>query len=146
MNENGNKYALAALKDKRATLAGEIADLKKRLAWRQSQLDHVDATLTIFEPGFDVDAIGVKRPKKRVKLFAQGQLGRTIMDVLRRAEKPTGTHDVVTGLLMALGHEESARNALTPRARSNLAYLQKAKKVTKAGRGMKVVWALENKE
>jgi hypothetical protein len=38
MNENGNQYALAALKDKRATLAGEIVDLKKQLAWRVSQL------------------------------------------------------------------------------------------------------------
>lgn len=98
--DNGNKYALRALKDKRATLAGEIIDLKKRLAWRQSQLDHVDATLTIFQPGFDVDAIGAKRPKKRIKLFAQGQLSRTTQDVLRKAGKPLGVHDVVTGLLM----------------------------------------------
>ncbi len=52
-NELGNRYALHALRDKRATLAGEIADLKKQLAWRVSQLDHVDACLNIFEPGFD---------------------------------------------------------------------------------------------
>ena len=82
MNENGNQYALAALKDKRATLAGEIVDLKKQLAWRVSQLDHVDACLTIFEPGVDVGALGIKRPRKRVKLFRQGELGRLIIDAL----------------------------------------------------------------
>jgi hypothetical protein len=58
-NENGNRYALHALKDKRATLAGEIADLKKQLAWRVQQLDHVDACLTIFEPTGDPAAIPV---------------------------------------------------------------------------------------
>ena len=82
MNEAGNRYALAALKDRRATLAGEIVDLKKQLAWRVSQLDHVDACLTIFEPGFDIKAIGIKRPRKRVKLFRQGELGRLIIDAL----------------------------------------------------------------
>lgn len=73
MNEQGNKYALAALKDRRATLAGEIADLKKQLAWRVQQLDHVDACLTIFEPGFDVAKIGTKLVRRRMKLFRQGE-------------------------------------------------------------------------
>jgi hypothetical protein len=91
MEDLGNKYALAALKNKRATLAGEIAELKKQLAWRVSQLDHVDACLTIFEPGFDVNALGIKRPRKRVKLFRQGELGRLIIDALRRAGKPLST-------------------------------------------------------
>ena len=36
--EAGNRYALHALKDKRATLSGEIGDLKRRLAWRVQQL------------------------------------------------------------------------------------------------------------
>ena len=51
-NENGNRYALSALKDRRATLSGQIYDLKKRLAVAQTQLDHIDACLTIMEyPG-----------------------------------------------------------------------------------------------
>jgi hypothetical protein len=45
--DNGNKYALAALKDRRVTLAGEIYDLKKRLAVAQHALDHIDAAITI---------------------------------------------------------------------------------------------------
>jgi hypothetical protein len=86
-NENGNRRALHALRDKRATLAGEKADLKKQLAWRVSQLDHVNACLTIFEPGFDPDKIGLKRPRTRVKLFRQRELGRPIIDALSKAGK-----------------------------------------------------------
>ncbi|HWA69548.1 MAG TPA: hypothetical protein VG821_06920 [Rhizomicrobium sp.] len=141
MNELGNKYALAALKDKRATLAGEIADLKKQLAWRVQQLDHVDACLTIFEPGFDTAKIGAKRPR-RVKLFRQGELGRLIVDALRRAGKPLGTHQIVTALLAEGGYGESARPGLAPRVRGNLAYLEKAGKIAKAGRGKALVWDL----
>jgi hypothetical protein len=141
MNENGNKYALAALKDKRATLAGEIKDLRAKLQYQVQQLDHVDATLTIFEPGFNVEKIGAKRPR-RVKLFRQGELGRLIMDALRRGRGPLSTAEIVTALLAATGHAESARPALAPRVRGNLAYHERRGSVVKSGRGMSVKWAL----
>ena len=142
MNENGNKYALAALKDKRASLAGEIKLMKTQLADRQEQLAHVDATIKILEPSYDVESIPLKRPLKRVKLFRHGELGRLIIDVLRRAGKPLGTHVIVTGLMAAQGHDESARRALTPRIRGNLAYLQRRDMVEKQGSGASVKWAL----
>jgi hypothetical protein len=140
--ELGNRYALHALRDKRATLAGEIADLKKQLAWRVSQPDHVDACLNTFEPGFDPQKIGLKRPRKRVKLFRQGELGRLIIDALRQAGKPLGTHEVLLALLADSGYGESARPSLAPRTRGNLQYLWKAQKVEKTGHGAKVLWAL----
>jgi hypothetical protein len=142
MENLGNKYALAALKDRRATLAGQIADYKKRLATAQMQLDHIDACLTIFEYEGDPAAIPNKRPRRRVKLFAQGELGQLIRDALRRAGKPLGTHALVTALLEAGGHGESARASLAPRVRGNLAYLETRGAVTKTGRGMAVVWSL----
>jgi hypothetical protein len=141
-SELGNRYALHALRDKRATLAGEIAGLKKQLAWRASQLDHVDACLTIFEPGFDPQKIGLKRPRKRIKLFRQGDLGRLMVDALRRAGKPLGTHEVVSALLAEGGYGESARPSLTPRVRGNLSYLHKSNKVICSGRGKSVGWSL----
>ena len=142
MEEKSNQYALAALKDKRATLAGEIVDLKKQLAWRVSQLDHVDACLTIFEPGFDIKAIGIKRPRKRVKLFRQGELGRLIIDALRRAGKPLGTHEITSALLDASGYGESARAGLGPRVRGNLAYQVRRGTVASTGAGKAIRWTL----
>jgi hypothetical protein len=142
MENLGNKYALAALKDRRATLAGEIADLKRRLQTATIQLDHIDACLTIFEYEGDPAAIPNKRPKRRVKLFAQGELGRLILDALRRAGKPLGTHSIVAALLEAGGHGEASRAALTPRVRGNLAYLEKRRAVTKSGSGTLVRWSL----
>jgi len=142
--ENGNRYALTALKDKRATLAGEIAALKKQIAWRVEALSHVDGCLRLLEPDGDPSTIPAKRPYRRVKLFRQGELGRMILDALRRAGKPLGTHAVVTALLAEGGHSEDARPAMTPRVRGNLCYLEKAGKVNKAGRGKDVVWHLKS--
>jgi hypothetical protein len=142
MEDLGNKYALAALKKRRATLAGEIADLKKRLQVATTQLDHIDACLTIFEYQGDPAAIPAHRPRRRVKLFKQGELGRLILDALRRAGKPLGTHAITTALLEAGGYSESARPSLTPRVRGNLAYQEARKAVTKAGTGKAVVWSL----
>lgn len=140
--ENGNRYALTALKDKRATLAGEIASLKKRLKWAEEALGHVDACLRLMDPDADPSSLPAKRPYQRVKLFRQGELGRMILDALRRAGRPQSTHAIVSALLEAGGHDECARAALTPRVRGNLAYLEKHGKVVKAGRGKAVTWAL----
>jgi hypothetical protein len=142
MNELGNRYALAALKRQRGLLAGEIATLKKRLAWAEGQLVHVDATIHLLDPAIVTDALPTVRPQKRIKLFRQGELGRLIIDALRRAGKPLGTADVVSAVMAAGKHAEPARAALAPRVRGNLAYLEKSAKVAKRGRGSSVTWTL----
>jgi hypothetical protein len=140
--ENGNRYALTALKQQRGTLAGEIASLKNRLVWAQEQLIHVDAALQLLDPQLFPDLIPARRPRKRIKLFRQGELGRMIVDALRRAGKPVRTHDVVSAVLRAGGHHESVRPALAPRVRGNLAYLSAQQKVKKIGGGREASWAL----
>ena len=142
MNDKSNKYALAALKQQRGKLAGEIADLKKRLTWAEGQLVHVDATIHLLSPTTDTEALPAIRPQKRIKLFRQGELGRLITDALRRAGKPLQTQEVVSAVLVAGGHDESARAALSPRVRTGLHYLEKNDRVAKAGRGRAVTWTL----
>lgn len=140
--ENGNRYALAALRDKRATLAGEIAALKKKLAWAEDALGHVDACLRLMDPEADPAGLPTKRPYQRVKLFRQGELGRMILDALRRAGRPQSTHAIVSALLEAGGHGEEARPAMAPRVRGNLAYLEKQGRITKEGTARSATWVL----
>jgi len=144
MNDTSNKYALAALKDKRASLAGEIRDLKAKVAKRQAALAHVDETIRVFEPDFDVDSIPTKRPRKRVKLFRHGELGRLILDALRKAGEPLSTPQITSYIIEAQGHDESARRALAPRVRGNLAYLHGRGIVEKIGERTGAKWALNS--
>jgi|SRR5580692_2851272 hypothetical protein len=141
MNELGNKYALAALKHKRASLAGEIASLEKQAAWKHSQLEHVDATLKLLGQA-DPDAIRPVKPYKRIALFKQGELSQHVRDALRRAGKPVRLNEVVEAVTADLGHDRSAVPALRHRVRASLQYLMHKKAVTKAGRGIGVVWTL----
>jgi hypothetical protein len=92
-NEKGNRYAIHALKDRRATMAGEIVEFKQGIADREEQLSHLDATLRILDPSCRSDSIPPKK-LRRVKLFGNGELNRLIADALRRAEKPLGSADI----------------------------------------------------
>lgn len=47
--------------------------------------------------------IPTKRPPKRIKLFRQGELGRMIVDVIRRSGGEASLQEIVTGLLAAGG-------------------------------------------
>jgi hypothetical protein len=66
------QYALKALKDQRAAIASEIAQLKRQWEIRRAQLVHVDATIHLLDPSVDIDAIPLKRTMKHVRLFRQG--------------------------------------------------------------------------
>lgn len=134
-------YALAALKDKRATIAAEIVQLERQLRHRREHLVHVDATLKILDPETEPEAIPTKRIR-RVKLFRQGELGRMILDALRQADRPLTVAEIVTALLKAGGHSDAARPTVGPRVRGNLKYLLDNGKVTRDVDDDGVRWGL----
>jgi hypothetical protein len=143
MNEKGNAYAIAALKDRRATLAGEIEQFKQGIRDRSEQLSHLDATLRILDPDYRADTIAPKR-LRRVKLFGQGELNRLIIDSLRRANGVAlSTPEIADAIIAAKGYGHEAKTALTRRVRANLSYLLRHRKtVQKRGERMTARWAL----
>lgn len=143
MNENGNKYALAALKERRASVAGEITATQKRLQWLKESLAHIDGTLILFDPNGDPAAIGEKKAYRRVKLFGQGELNRLIFGALRASIEPLSTAEITAHIVNALGHDESAAKGMHHRVRANLQYLHKDRRtVTKHGEGRGVRWSI----
>ena len=97
-------------------------------------------TLLLLDPKANPEAIPNKRHVKRIKLFRQGELGRMILAALRGAPGELATAEIVTAILTAGGHGESARRALAPRVRGNLAYLGRRRLVVKSGNGKGVRW------
>jgi hypothetical protein len=57
MNE-GNRYAIHALKDRRATVAGEIGQMKEGIRYRE-ELSHLDAVLRELDPSYKADILFV---------------------------------------------------------------------------------------
>lgn len=140
MHELSNKYALAALKEKRSTLAGEIAQLKSQILWREKQLVHLDATLRLFDP--DMDPSKLPNKATHINLFKQGELSRYVLDALRRAGEPMAVKDLVTAVLQAMGHGEEGRNVIRVRVRANLSYHAKRETIVKVGEGPRTRWTL----
>lgn len=138
----GDRYALSALRNKRATLASEIVELERQLRHRRESLVHVDATLKLLDPSIEIDAIPNKRLPKRIKLFRQGELQRLILGALREADNPLPTADIVTAVLAAGGHGEGARKTMALRVRGNLAYLERRNVIQKIGARKTATWTL----
>lgn len=141
MNEKGNQYAIAALKDRRATLAGEVIRFKENIRYREEQLAHLDATLRILDPAYRADSLPPKRIRQ-VKLFGGGELNRLILDALRRANgTPLSTPDIADAIIAAKGYGHEAKPALIRRVRANLSYLLRRGSVQKEGKRLGARWA-----
>lgn len=138
----GDRYALSALRNRRASIASDIVSLERQLRHCRESLVHVDATLRLLDDSIDLDAIPTKRPIKNITLFRQGELGRLILGCLREADGPLATAEIVSAILAAGGHGESARRAVGGRVRGNLAYLERRGKVRKTGNGRTARWSL----
>jgi len=138
-----NRYAEAAIRIRRATLAGEVHALTKQIAQKRVQIAHLDATLRIFDPNYRKGPSSVKQ-YKRTPLFAHGELGRAILDVLREADgEPLAAHVIADRVRAKLGMPDITKMAITSRVRGNLTYLKGQKGfVTKSGQGKNARWAL----
>jgi hypothetical protein len=143
MTPKSNRYAVAALKDRRATLAGEIIKFKQGIRDREEQLSHLDATLRILDPEYRADTIPPKNIR-RVKLFGNGELNRLIVDALRRANGVAlSTPDIADAIIATKGYGHDAKHALVLRVRANLSYLLRHRKaVEKTGNRLTAKWRL----
>jgi hypothetical protein len=144
-SEKTNQYAVAFLKDRRATLAGEIERFKSSIRHNEEQLSHLDATLRILDPSYRADSLPPKR-LRRVKLFGGGELNRLILDALRRAEgKPLSTPEIAEAIIVVKGYGHEAKPALIRRVRANLSYLLRHRSaVQKTGNRLTARWGLNS--
>jgi len=143
MTENGNRYAIHALKDRRATLAGEVQKFKQAIRDREKQLSHLDAALRILDPDYRADTVPPKR-LRQVKLFGGGELNRLILDALRRADgRPLSNREIAASIVEVKGYGAEALPALARRVRANLTYLaSKRGAVVKTGKRAAARWNL----
>jgi hypothetical protein len=62
MNDTGNRYAIHALRERRAALDGELRQCEQRLRHLREMLGHLDATLSLFDPDGNPKAIKGSAP------------------------------------------------------------------------------------
>jgi hypothetical protein len=138
----GFQYGVAALRMKRAELAGDIAQLQLQLRDRRSDLGKVDDMLRILAPGTDPADIPPKKAMHYLNVFRHGELGRLILGLLRASARPLTNLEIARTVMQRGGYRSHLWTAIRRRTRANLAYLEAQDRVTKVGHGVGAAWTI----
>jgi hypothetical protein len=97
-----NEHVVSALRAKRAEIGGYIHDLEKKVATWRARLAHIDASIRIFSPETDPEAIPPRRTYRRSGYFKSGELARLCSGELRTANGvPLATAAIARNILNA---------------------------------------------
>lgn len=138
-------HVISALRAKRAEVSGYIHDLEKKVKTWRARLAHIDATIKIFSPETDPEAIPLRRTYRRSNYFKKGEFARLCLDELRKADgQPIATATIVGGIIRAKGlpDDPSLAGTLTERVLSYLRVKRKGGAVTKTGTSRDAKWGL----
>jgi hypothetical protein len=99
----GEPHVISTLRDKRAELSGQIADLEKRLGQARADLVHVDAVLRLFAPEMEPAGVAPKAVRQCNTWFRPGECPRLVLETLRRAGEPLVTREIAGRVMVVKG-------------------------------------------
>lgn len=92
-------HVVSGLLSKREEIAGQITTIQAEIGRLQGALTHLDNTIKLFSPQYDLRTIKGKRTYKKSKNFERGEAQRMTLDVLREFKKPLCSREIVDELL-----------------------------------------------
>jgi hypothetical protein len=99
---------VSGLVSKRAEVAGQIAAYKTEITKLQSALLHLDGSIKLFAPEYDLRTVKAKRTNTRNQYFKQGEAQRMTLDVMREEAAPLNSREITDRLLKRKGIESDA--------------------------------------
>ncbi len=141
----GDTHLVSALRRKRAEISGHIHDLEKRIARQRANLANLDATVKLFSPGINPDAIPPKRAYRRTRYFAHNELSRLTQDALRTASWPLTSAEIAAAIMLAKGMssgDAQLKEIVVARALTVLRRLAKGGAAVKSGTSRNAQWVL----
>ena len=140
-----NEFVLPALAKRRAETAGDLEKAQERVRQLHADLASLDAVICQFDPAYPVDAIQAKHRRGPARdEFAA--VGRTALDMLRKAGGPITTTEVAERLIAERGLDaanRAVRDGMTASVRRALRHQQAQGVVRAAPRaGKSALWEL----
>ena len=135
-------HAIAALRQKREQIAGQVHDAEKRVTKLRSALANLDAAIAILTPEHP-DYVAPRRHYSRTCYFKRGELSRLVRESLRdAADKPLAAGEIAAGIIAAKHFPDTAHLAVTKMIVARLNVLAKRREITKTGRTRDARWAI----
>jgi hypothetical protein len=122
-------HVISGLVAKRSELAGLVQHYQAEISRIAGDLNHIDATIKLFAPEFDLRIVRTKGHRERNQYFKPGECPRVILDILRDSNDALTSRQIAADMLRRKGLELSAER---------LDQLQKS--------ALNVLKRLENKE
>ncbi len=142
----GESHVVSALVKRRAELAGEIEAVAGRLKALRASLEHLDATLLMFEPDAEPTAIAPKAWRPKVDWAGRGEMVRKTLAVLRASGEPLTAREIALRIMHADAADTDslpAVKAMTKRTNEALRRQRERGLVAgEPGPGMAVLWHL----
>ena len=95
---------MPAVERKRAELAGELAEVEALAHWLRESIEHLDATIRVFRPSCNPEAIQPQAKSNAYRLFKVGYLSKFTLGVLREGG-PLDTDAVTLAVMHDTGLE-----------------------------------------
>ena len=107
-------HLISVLTKKRAELLGQIESHQKEIQRISETLLHVDHTIKLFSPEFDLRSVKSKRTNQRNPYFSRGELQVLVLTCLRESNNPMGYKEIVVQILEVKGMDEYLGDCVSP--------------------------------
>jgi hypothetical protein len=92
-------HVITALSKKRAQLSGDIERTQHELQDMIRDLEHLDRTLLLFDPSYEIASIKPKAFRPPADWSKRGEMTRLILGILRKAAEPLTSRDIALQLM-----------------------------------------------
>lgn len=139
-------HVITALIAKRGELAGLIDYHMQEIKRLDSELHHLDATIKLFAPEYDLRTVKAKKHRKKNAHFKTGECARLVLDVLREHGETMSTDSIAMAILKKKGLDENDKDVVAfvkKAAITALRHQDKRQLVKNVGKnGANLLWKL----
>lgn len=104
----GQTHIVSGLVTKRAEIDGQIIARLAEIKDLKQLLHHLDRTIKVFSPEFDLRTIRATRTNTRNTLFAHGEAQRLVLGVMREHDEAITSRQITDSIIERKGFEVTA--------------------------------------
>lgn len=136
-------HVVSGLVEKRSELAGLLAHHRQEIDRLEADLNHLDATIRLFAPGYNLGGIRKKQYRSYSRQFKQGECYRLVLDALRASNGKAATPAIADRIMAVKGIPADQQKTVVASVNNSLRYAERNGLVRRDGKdGIAIRWTL----